>query len=48
MPRGPQLLVDPRRAVEAAVLLEHRLDLSGDYGVLGPRFPGTFCRCRQA
>jgi hypothetical protein len=33
--RGPQLLVDPRGSVEAAVLLKHRLDLSGDQSVLG-------------
>jgi len=37
-PDGPagrtQFLVDPRRAVEAMVLLEHRLDFSGDQGVL--------------
>ena len=30
-----QLLVDPGRAVEAPVLAEHRLDLSGEPGVLG-------------
>jgi len=29
-----QLLVDPGRAVEAPVLAEHRLDLSGEPGVL--------------
>jgi len=29
-----QFLVDPRRTVEAMVLLEHRLDFSGDQGVL--------------
>jgi hypothetical protein len=29
-----QFLVDPRRAVEATVLLEHCLDFSGDQGVL--------------
>ena len=33
-PRGPQLLMDPRGSVEAAMLLEHRLDLSGDRRVL--------------
>ena len=32
---GAQLLVDPGRAVEAPVLLEYRLDLSGEPGVLG-------------
>ena len=34
-PRGPQLLMDPRRSVEAAMLLEHHSDLSGDRRVLG-------------
>ena len=34
-PRGPQLLMDPRRSVEAAMLLKHRRDLSGDRRVLG-------------
>ena len=34
-PRGLQLLVDPRGSVEAAVLLEHRRDFSGDRRVLG-------------
>lgn len=29
-----QLLMDPWGAVEAAVLLEYRLDLGGDHGVL--------------
>lgn len=43
-----QFLVDPGGAVEAKVLLEHRLDLSGDPGVLATRFPGASCRCRQA
>ena len=33
-PRGPQLLVDPWGSVEAAMLLEQRLDLSGDHSVL--------------
>ncbi|MEC7738856.1 MAG: hypothetical protein VYE46_08295 [Cyanobacteriota bacterium] len=37
-PDGPtsrtQFLVDPRRAVKAMVLLEHRLDFSGGQGVL--------------
>jgi hypothetical protein len=37
-PDGPagrtQFLVDPRRTVEATVLLEHRLDFSGDRGIL--------------
>ncbi len=34
-PRGPQLLMDPRRSVEAAMLLKHCCDLSGDRRVLG-------------
>jgi hypothetical protein len=29
-----QLLVDPRRAVEATVFQEHCLDFSGDHGVV--------------
>jgi hypothetical protein len=35
MPDSAQLLVDPRRSVETPMLLEHRLDLSGEPGFLG-------------
>jgi hypothetical protein len=35
MPCSAQRMVDPRRAVEAPVLLEHRLDLRSEPGVLG-------------
>lgn len=44
-PDGPasrtQFLVDPRRAVEATVFLEHRLDFSGDRGILCLRFQAS-------
>lgn len=38
-PGGPQLLMDPWGSVEAAMLPEYRLDLSGDHSVLGRTLP---------
>lgn len=39
---GPQLLVDPRRDVEASVVVKHRFDLSGEQDVLVSPFSRHF------